>query len=391
MNKKSNFLIVSLAVTIGLFIYLTFHHFALKLGMSGSSLCEINSKINCDAAATSAYAEILGIPVAILGGVFHCILLGFVLFARLDWVESDSYLQKSLRLMLALAVLTSLIMGSISVFLVKVICPFCTATYIMAFINAALGWNLIQPDAKAKDRFKLSGYWGAYRSHLIALAAIPFLSWAFTGMIQSNYGLDELRKQVPEKIALWKSGTQFSFEPTLGLTNKVTSPRVSIVEFADFKCPHCKAAADTFDIFLKGRADVQFIYKPYPLDGTCNAAVSQKGDGSRCQMAAMVLCADELFSKGWELHHFFFKNQEKYFAVADVKKILPDIQAELGLDTAKLSDCADSAETYETIRRSSAEGDKAQVEGTPTVYVNGKKLPWGQFLEVLQAADSEIK
>lgn len=389
MNKKVNFLIVSLAITIGLFIYLTFHHFALKLGMSGSSLCEINSKINCDAAATSAYAEIFGIPVAILGGVFHTVLLGFILFARLGWVESNSYLQKSVRFMLALAVLISLIMGTISVVFIKVICPFCTATYIMSFINIWLGWNLIKPSTK--DRFDIAGYWGEYRSHLIALAAIPFLSWAFTGMIQSNYGLDELHKQVPEKISLWKSGTQFSFEPNIGLSNHVTSPRVSIVEFADFKCPHCKAAADTFDIFLKGRSDVQFIYKPYPLDGTCNAAVSQKGDGSRCQMAAMVLCADKLFSKGWELHHFFFKNQEKYFSVPDVKSILPDIKAELGIDTAQLSDCADSAETYDLIHQSSAEGDKAQVEGTPTVYVNGKKLPWGQFLEVLQAADSEIK
>jgi protein-disulfide isomerase/uncharacterized membrane protein len=359
------------------------------LGLGGNSLCEISSQINCDAAATSSYSEIFGIPLAVLGAVFHLILLCFVVGHRLGWVESSSYLKVSLRSMLTLAAATSVAMGFISLFVIKVACPFCIATYVFSIINAVLGWNLIQ-DA-SKDNFEPLAYFSDYKSHLISLALIPLLAWIISGMIQDNYGLSEIKKQIPEKIAIWKAGTQYNFDPAIGLTKKASTaePRYKIVEFADFKCPHCKVASDTIKAFLKGKNDIEFTYKPYPLDGQCNSAMERTGDGSRCAMAAYVLCAEQLEQKGWPLHHYFFENQARFMSVTNIKTLHSEIQSELGLNTEALATCAESAAIYDVLRKSSEEGAVAKVEGTPTIYVNGRKLPWGQFMAILQAATAE--
>lgn len=384
MTKKSNLLILSLLVTVGLFIYLTIHHFALKLGLGGNSLCEISSKINCDAAATSSFAEFAGIPIAILGGVFHLILLLFVVFYRLDWSEPSSYLRLTLRGMLITSVVVSIISGFISLFILKILCPFCVATYVFSLINLFLGWNLVQNFSNSE--FQYSNYFNEYKSHLIALISIPVASWVVSGMIQSSYGLDQIKKQIPEKIAIWKASTEYTFDKNIGLSNGVENPRVTIVEFADFKCSHCKVAASTIEVFLKGRPDILFIYKPFPLDGNCNTGIPQKGDNSRCVLAAYALCAEKLSQKGWNMHHWIFERQEKLFSVTDAKTLLPEIQTDLGLDSAKMSECADSIEIYDIIKKSATEGAAANVEGTPTIYMNGKKLPWGQHLEVLKEA-----
>lgn len=386
MTKKSNLLILSLLITIGLFIYLTVHHYALKLGMAGNSLCSVSSKINCDVAATSSFAEIAGIPIAIMGGVFNFILLSFVIFYRLGWVGSTSYLQKTIRAMLITSVVVSVISGAVSLFGLKVLCPFCVATYIFSIINLILGWDLVQ---NFSTDFNFSNYFKEYKSHLISLACVPVFSWVISGMIQANYGLDLMKKQIPEKLAIWAGGTQYSFDKNVGLSNKVENPRVTLVEFADFKCPHCKVAAQTIEVFLKGRSDIHFTYKPYPLDGNCNSNVREKGDNSRCLLAAFTLCAEKIAQKGWDMHHWIFERQEKLFKVADAKSILSEIQDDLGLDKTQMSDCSDSAEIYEAIQKSVQEGSLSNIDGTPTIFMNGKKLPWGQFLEVLkQAADS---
>lgn len=383
MTKKSNLLILSLLTTIGLFTYLTVHHFALKIGLTGNSLCQVNHKINCDVAAMSSFAEIANIPIAVMGGVFHLVLLFFVLFYRLGWVDATSYLQKTIRGMLLASILVSIISGAISLFLLKVLCPFCMATYAFSFLNLFLGWNLVE--VSIKD-FKFLNYLSEYRAHLIALFCIPVLSWIISGMIQSSYGLDKIKQQIPEKLAIWAAGAEYDFDKSIGLSNEIENARTTLVEFADFKCPHCKTASQTIEVFLKGKSDIHFTFKPYPLDGNCNSAISQKGDGSRCTLAAFTLCAEKIAKKGWDMHHWIFSRQEKIIPISDAKKLLPEIQNDLGLDQTQMSDCADSAEIYESIKKSAEEGSAAKVEGTPTIYMNGKKLPWGQFLEVLKQA-----
>ncbi len=388
MTKKLNLLLLSVFITIGLFIYLAIHHYAIKLGIGGNSICSVSETINCDAAATSQYAEVFGIPVALLGGFYHIFLFGLLLFYKFNWVDESIYLKNTLRSMLVVSTAISVVMGLISFFVIKVICPFCFGTYVFSFINLFLGWNLMS----VMDRdFSIAPYFSTYKSHLILLAFIPVTSWIVSGMVQENYGLSEINKLVPEKIAQWKNSQTFQFDPQIGLRNEVTSEKIVLVEFADFKCPHCRAASQTIDTFLKGHPNVQFLFKPFPLDGTCNASSEMsKGDGSRCVLAAWALCAEQIAKKGWPVQHWLFEKQEEISAVRDLSTLLPEIEKKFQIKPTELSACADSSATYDTLKKSSAEGEKAKVSGTPTIYLNGKKLGYGHILQVLTAAVAEL-
>ncbi len=386
MNKKLNALLLTLLITIGLFIYLTMHHYAVKLGLSGNSLCSINEKLNCDAAATSSFSEFLGIPVAILGAAFHFILFGFILFLKFDWLEKGPYSLATLRFLLLLAAVTSIVMGFISAVYIKVYCPFCIATYLFSFINLALGWNLFV----STDKINAANYFTAYRSHLVLLLAIPALAWVVNGMLQENYGLAEMKKLIPEKIMQWKASPEYAFNPAEGLIKKGSESKITLVEFADFKCPHCKNAATTIDSFLKGNPKVTFIFKPFPLDGSCNKAIPTKGDGSRCTLAAWTLCAEKNEQRGWDVHRWIFEKQEQLSQVVDLKPYLVELEKDLKINGAQLATCSDSSETYDLMYRLAEEGNKAQVSGTPTIYMNGKKLPYGHFLDILKTATLDI-
>ncbi len=387
MNKKLNTLLISLLITFGLFIYLTLHHYSVKLGLSADALCSINEKLNCDAAATSSFSELFGVPVAVLGACFNLLFFGFVLFLKFDWIEKNIYSLTTVRFLLASAALTSAVMAFISIAYVKVYCPFCIATYVMSFINLALGWSLFTSDEKLQP----NDYFTIYRSHLIFLASIPVLAWVVTGMLQENNGLSEVKKMIPEKIYQWKSSPEVALNPNEGIIHKGLENKITLVEFADFKCPHCKSASGTIDSFLQGNPNVTFVFKPWPLDGNCNSGIPTKGDGSRCTLAAWVLCAEKNEGRGWDVHHWIFKKQEELFQVVDLKPYLATLEKDLKIDSAKLAACSDSNETYDLIKRIADEGNKAQVSGTPTIYMNGRKLPYGQFLDVLKSAAGEIK
>lgn len=388
MIKKQNLLLISTAISLGLFVYLVFHHYAVKLGVDGSTLCSISEKFNCDAAATSRFAEIFQIPIALMGAVFQFFLLAVLVFLRLDWIDQSIYLKRFLQFMLGTSALVSIVMAAISLVIVKVVCPFCTATYVFSIISLLSGWNLFQVDSK---NFSLGAYFGEFKSYLILLALIPATSWIISGMIKENYGLSELNKIIPERIAKWQNSTVYSFDPQLGLNNKLGSNKIVLVEFADFKCPHCKSASKTIGTFLKGRKDIQFIFKPFALDGNCNASEQMpKGDGTRCTLAAWTICAEQMMQKGWQVQHWLFEKQEEIAGIHDLNSLLPEIQEKFQLKTDELRACADSSATYDLLKKSSAEGIAAKVEGTPTIYLNGKKLDSGHILPVLSAAINEL-
>lgn len=388
LKRKIDFLIVSLLITIGLFVYLTIHHFSLKLGLGGSSLCEISSKINCDATATSRFSEFLSLPIALWGAVFHLVILGIVLFYRLGWLLPTNYLKYLLRFCLIFAASVSIAMALISSFVIQVFCPFCIASYVFTLINLILSWNLIHQQLD----FDFKKYFTEYKAYPILLALVPIFTWIITGMINENYGLSELQKRIPEIIYQWQQAETNDFDLTTGIQHgPPANVAITFVEFADFKCPHCRMASLSVDSFLKGKRDVKFIYKPFPLDGNCNPSIQQKGDGTRCQLAAWTLCADQIAQKGWDAQNWIFKHQEDFLPITNLASEQKEFEKEFNLDSMVFGACVESTATYEKIKKMAEEGAKANVTGTPTIFLNGKKLQYGQFLDVLNAVTEKAR
>jgi len=157
-----------------------------------------------------------------------------------------------------------------------------------------------------------------------------------------------------------------------GVPVKVSSQApIKGVEFADFLCPTCRNIAGAFDNYIPttgGRVAVYF--KNYPLEKECNPHVSQTVHPGACGLALAGLCANEQ-GKFWPYHDRVYANPLVNPGLADIQRIA----MEAGLDTAALDACLKSSRPRDALLSQLAEAQTGGVSGTPTLFVNGKRLP----------------
>ena len=147
--------------------------------------------------------------------------------------------------------------------------------------------------------------------------------------------------------------------------------------FADFECPACIRFAGTILPILESYADsgrLLIVYKQYPL-------TSIHKNAYRDALAAM--CAnDQGKYMDYRKALYALEEQKAGASVSDDDRVTTARNA--GLDDAKLSACL-SAEKYKAyVDADMADGDALHVEGTPTLFLDGKKLDFSAFQSVDQ-------
>jgi protein-disulfide isomerase/uncharacterized membrane protein len=377
-------MIVSL-VTMAVHAYLTLQHYQLKLGLAeGRSVCNLNATFNCDSVAISKYSALFGIPMALLGLLSQIVFFIALFTVRFDLSTKIAWLRRFLFWFSCFVFATSVVMGLISTFALGTFCLFCMATYLLSIVQLIGAWK-IQPQSPFSF---LSSDIGTLlmeaRWVLVLLVLIPGIGWMSNAMILDSYGFGRIQVAIQDSLAQWDAAPTQNFQEDRGLslTRSAGPVKMTIVEFADFLCPHCKAASPTLEAFTQSHPDVKLIFKTFPLDGKCNKAISRAGDGLRCQLAAAVVCAQNQGQKGWEAHHWIFERQEQ-FHTTTFSNVSDQIVKDLHLDKPSFDTCLNADATQETIQSMAQEG--ASIPGTPTIFVNGKVLERGQALPVLEA------
>ena len=102
--------------------------------------------------------------------------------------------------------------------------------------------------------------------------------------------------------------------------------------------------------------------------------------------AAIAALAAKSQGKFWEYHNKVFEN---FSALSDAK--LTDLARETGLDLKKFADDQRSAFNQNVIKRDMTEGNRAGVQGTPTIFVNGKVLENRSLEGFARQIESEIR
>jgi protein-disulfide isomerase len=149
-----------------------------------------------------------------------------------------------------------------------------------------------------------------------------------------------------------------------------TAP-VTVVEYSDFMCPFCRNLGVALSQFVPqagGRVVVYF--KNFPLDKTCNDRLPGSTHPGSCNLALGGLCA-EYQGKFDAYHDHVFSTELRNPQPADVVRLA----GEAGLNAAAVEGCLDDPKTKADLAAQVAEGNRLGVNSTPTVYVNGKKLP----------------
>ena len=121
--------------------------------------------------------------------------------------------------------------------------------------------------------------------------------------------------------------------------------------------------------------EVKLVVKNYPLN---NHKFARK--------AAQAALSAKVQDKFWEFHHKLFQN---YKSINDGK--IQDIARELGLDMEKFNKDMNSKAVLYIINRDVQNGRKIGVRGTPTVYINGKRLNDRKLSGFTKMIEAELK
>ncbi|HEX7042777.1 MAG TPA: DsbA family protein [Patescibacteria group bacterium] len=162
--------------------------------------------------------------------------------------------------------------------------------------------------------------------------------------------------------------------PVLG--NK--DAKVKVIEFADFQCPFCEQWFSQVEPQIKkdyiDTGKIAFYWRDYPFLG-------QESDYA----ASAARCANEQ-GKFWEFHDYLYQHQGQENSGTFSKDNLKGFAASLGLNTDQFNSCLDADKYSKDYQTDLSDGQKAGVNGTPTVYVNGVAIVGAQPYTAFKSA-----
>jgi protein-disulfide isomerase len=142
-----------------------------------------------------------------------------------------------------------------------------------------------------------------------------------------------------------------------------TSP-VTIVEFGDLQCPACKAAQPTIEALVAAEPTARFVFQNFPLEMHNWAA--KGANYADCVGRA----SNDAF---WKFVAKTYETQGDITADnADEK--LTAIATGAGLKGADIAACAAAPDTKARVDASIALGKQVEVSGTPTLFINGRRI-----------------
>jgi len=139
---------------------------------------------------------------------------------------------------------------------------------------------------------------------------------------------------------------------------------VTIVEFSDLQCPHCKDAQPVIDKLLTEEPNARFVFQNFPLPSHNWAA--KAADYADC----VGRSSKDAF---WKFVQGTFDAQSS-ITEANADEKLTAIADTAGVKGADMATCAAKADTKTRVEQSVALGQSVGVTGTPTVFVNGRRI-----------------
>ena len=388
-NKTAWILAVSVAAAgIATSLYSTAHHMELRRNGHTEASCNINSVINCDAVAASKFSEIFGTPLGVWGlGYFlaMAVLAGTILVGHKSTKEHEP----TWFIMTALGLLTSLALGGVSLGVLGTVCIVCVLIYSLTIIQGIIAWHLWRlrrPELNFSSKTIISGLLTSVIA--VAVAVIGFNYMKPTPQLPSELqdlpgkhdGIAGLPQLAPTAIDIPINKSAYS-----GLGEDYRKgpddAKIVIVEFADYMCPGCGQTAPVLEDLHKQLGQrALFVFKNFPLSSQCNSSVSSDMHPYSCDIAKLARCSGAI-GKFWDYHLKAFAEQSRAS-----KEKAKEWGKEVGLTDAQMDQCLTSKDILEKIRDDANVANKAGVNSTPTIYINGRKYLGERSAQAMRAA-----
>lgn len=352
-------------------IELTRIHVFVHTDPSYHSVCAMSEGVNCETVAVSPYSVFAGLPVSVWGLVGYLLMGGLAL-----WSLSKRRLHPTwpLGLLLVLSVFsvaTSAVLAFISATRIDSFCLFCMGSYAIntgLFIVSLIAWR--QTRARIWDL--LLGDMKALVARPVLLAVLAIGGAATLSAIlwlMPSYWRTPGWSDLPKLV----SGDDESGHHWIGARN----PKLTIVEFSDYECPHCRAAHKAMRVLAaKHPEKIRLVHRHLPLDMACHPGLGRPFHARACLFAEAAECAG-VQGRFWEMNDALFSIQETV-KTEDVDPV--ELAVRLGLNRSDFKRCLESHATAERIAVDVKESMSRKLTGTPSFLV-GERLFMGRIPE----------
>lgn len=172
----------------------------------------------------------------------------------------------------------------------------------------------------------------------------------------------EMSDMTKDPLAETRAQIQSKDAPALGDPKAV----VTLVEYSDFECPVCRSLHDVLRGMLPNYAGkVRVVFKDFPLE--------QLHPWARTAAIAGRCAYQQDPAAFWKMYDLIYDNQEIISAGNAWTKMM-DYASQSRLDTDAFKTCMASPEAGEAVNASRANGQLLDVNSTPTVFVNGRRM-----------------
>jgi protein-disulfide isomerase len=206
---------------------------------------------------------------------------------------------------------------------------------------------------------------------------------AAAGEPAASYGAEQ-QPATPAAVSaeqLQKLHEYLAAQPRVPVMAPSDGAAVVILKFNDYQCPACgQTYRDYKPVIAKWNKEqpgkVKFITKDYPLERQCNQFVGQDLHLGACEAAVAVRLAREQ-GRAEAMEDWLFANQPA-MSPETVKNAVVTVGNVKDFD-------ARFTGTLDLVKADIAQGAQLKINGTPTFFMNGMRLP-GLRAEFFDAA-----
>lgn len=253
--------------------------------------------------------------------------------------------------------------------------PQLTAT-ISAFLRNLYGWGA-EYDLKL-GTFKDAAAPGFYEVPI----TLTYQGQTETGSIfaskDGKYVMrGEMFKTGEDPFAANRAALTLQDSPSTGPANA----KVTLVEFSDFECPHCRLLYQALKTLLPKYPQVRVVYKNFPLENIHPWALTA-AIGSRCAYQN----SNTAF---WKMYDSVF-DQQDLISAENVYDKLTAFAAAAGISGDAFHACLNDPAAKQAIEADEQLGSKLDISSTPTIFINGRRVVGGDPAALAQLITFEL-
>jgi len=211
---------------------------------------------------------------------------------------------------------------------------------------------------------------------------ITFGGQTDTGVLYiSKDGKTLLRGELFDTSADPFAGNRAKLHPDGNPSRGPADARVTLVEFSDFQCPHCRQLYEAMKTLGPRYPQIRIVFKDLPI-AAIHPWAETAALGGRC---AYMQSPDAF----WQIHDALFENQD-FISAANIWERLVELAGQTGLDKESFKACLTSPEAAKAIEANIEDAKVLSVNSTPTVFVNGRPVVGGDPTTLQQYIDYEL-